>query len=215
MSRVILAVLLGLAAGWYPAQQPFDATVATVNGEVIYRSDILWQLALDPTLAPEDFWKSENHELMLRTLIDQRLLLQDATRLPETSPSDSEVGVMREQLAARFNSTDDPTRFERRLQLVGLSGPRLNSILADRIRITKFVDFRFRSFVVVTEPEIVEYFDTEIRPQLPDSTEEAARQVLAARRAEIELVLTEEKINAAIDVYLEQLRARADVTRLP
>ena len=94
---------------------------------------------------------------------------------------------------------------------MGLSGPRLERILGVRLRILKFIDFRFRSFVVVTEPEIERYFDLEVRPSLPDQTPAAIAEALAAKRREIERVLVEEKINSSIDEYLEAARGRAQV----
>ena len=176
------------------------------------RSDILWNLALDPTVAPVEFWDPAVQRLMLRTLIDQRILLQEAAKLPATSVADEEIAAAREKLIRDFNeSGDDPTRFERRLQLVGLSGPRLGAILRERQQILKFVDFRFRSFVVVTEPEIVRYFESEVKPSLEDQTPVALERAFAAARPTFERALIEEKINNAIDEYLEQARARARV----
>lgn len=204
---VVVTALPGVAA-----QDAFDGTVAEVDGQLILKSDILWNLALDPTVAPVEFWDPAVQRLMLRTLIDQRILLQEAAKLPATSVTDEEIAAAREKLIRDFNeSGDDPTRFERRLQLVGLSGPRLGSILRERQQILKFVDFRFRSFVVVTEPEIVRYFESELKPGLEDQTPLALEKAFAAERPTVERLLIEEKINSAIDEYLEQARARARV----
>lgn len=194
------------------AQDVFDGTVAEVDGELILKSDILWNLALDPAVAPVEFWDPDVQSLMLRTLVDQRILLQEAAKLPATSVTDEEIAAAREKLIFEFNKGgDDPTRFERRLQLVGLSGPRLSAILRERQQILKFVDFRFRSFVVVTEPEIVRYFEAEVKPSLEDQTAVALEKAFAAERPTVERALIEEKINNAIDEYLEQARARARV----
>jgi|CXWL01.1.fsa_nt_gi hypothetical protein len=203
---VVVTALPGVAG-----QDVFDGTVAEVDGELILKSDILWNLALDPAVAPVEFWDPAVQRLMLRTLIDQRILLQEAAKLPATRVTDEEIAVAREDLAGKFYVSDDPTRFERRLQLVGLSGPRLGAILRERQQILKFVDFRFRSFVVVTEPEIVRYFESEVKPSLEDQTAVALEKAFAAERPTIERALIEEKINNAIDEYLEQARARARV----
>lgn len=197
-----------------PAQAALDETVATVNGDLVLKSDILWSLALDPAVAPAEFWRSDVQEMMLRTIVDQRLLLQEAARLPATQVTDEELQSARAELAAQFNGPDDPTRFERRLELVGLTEPRLRRILRDRLQITKFVDFRFRSFVIVTTPEITDYFETEILPTLPDRGEGAAASALAANRDKIQQLLVEEKINNSIESFLEDARARAEVVRL-
>jgi len=217
MRRIALVALVALALWPTPTargQAELDRTLATVNGDLILKSDVLWNLALDPEVAPAEFWDAKVQEMMLRTLIDQRLLLQEALKLPTTRATDEELQVETNKLAAQFNTPDDPMRFEQRLQLVGLTGPRLQRIVRARLRITKFVDFRFRSFVVVTDPEIRAYFDAEIRPKLPDRTEAAANAALEAQRKAIEQLLVEEKINNSIDVFLEDARARAEVIRL-
>jgi hypothetical protein len=217
MRQLALAVIVALALCQGPAargQTELDRTLATVNGDLVLKSDVLWNLALDPEVAPAEFWDAKVQEMMLRTLIDQRILLQEALKLPTTRATDEEILAEITNLAAQFNSADDTMRFEKRLELVGLTGPRLARIVRARLRITKFIDFRFRSFVVVTEPEIHAYFDAEIRPKLPDRTEAAANAALEAQRKAIEQLLVEEKINNSIDVFLDDARARAEVVRL-
>ena len=55
---VVMAVLLALAPlrAVEARQNLFDATIADVNGDLILQSDILWNLALDPAVAPAEFW---------------------------------------------------------------------------------------------------------------------------------------------------------------
>lgn len=191
-----------------------DETVATVNGDLITRSDVLWNLAVDPSVRPEDFWTERSRELMLRTLVDQRLLLEEIGKLPLEPVTDQEVAKARADLAARFNTPDDPTRFERRTKLVGLVEARLDEILRNRLLIEKYVDFRFRSFVVVTEPEVVRYYETEIKPKLQERGVVLTDKDFADARPQIERALTEEKISSSVDAYLEEARTRAEIVRL-
>ncbi|HQR36784.1 MAG TPA: SurA N-terminal domain-containing protein [Blastocatellia bacterium] len=199
-----------------PAALVIDQTTARVNGDLILKSEILWNLALLKNVAPSQFWDAKTQDQMLRTLIDQRLILLEAAKLPSIRVSDEEVAKAVSELRDEFNSPDDPQRFERRGQLVGLTGPRLNEIVRARLRITKFVDFRFRTFVVVTEPEMQRYFDTELRtaPEMQGLTEAALKAAFEANRGTIEKILIEEKVNAAIDTFLEEARVRAEIVRL-
>src|SRR4029079_5403630 len=104
-----------------------------------------------PKTRPEDFWKPRPQEFMLRTLVDQKLILQDAGKLPSTQVTDEEIDACVVRLQSQFSASDDSTRFERRLDLVGLKGPQLQAIARDRLRIGKYIEFRFGSFVIVTE----------------------------------------------------------------
>jgi hypothetical protein len=211
---MIVVVLALVVCPAVPAQVELDATVVSVNGDLILKSDILWNLALDPDVKVPEFWKPEIQERMRRTLVDQKLLLQEASKLPATRATDEEVQAEKAELNRRFEANGDEYRLMARTDLVGLTSERLEEILRDRLQILKFVDFRFRSFVVVTEPEVTAYFDAEVRPNFPEMTEAAAAAMLAKDRAQIEAALVEEKINNAIDVYLEDARARAEIVEL-
>ncbi|MBK6425112.1 MAG: hypothetical protein IPF82_02600 [Blastocatellia bacterium] len=74
---------------------------------------------------PAEFWDPAVQRLMLRTLIDQRILIQEAAKLPATRVTDEEIAAARGELVQNFNTPDDSTRFESRQRLVVASGPRL------------------------------------------------------------------------------------------
>jgi hypothetical protein len=209
-AAVVLA-LLAACATLARAQAVLDETVATVNGELIAKSDVLWNLALDRSVSPEDFWRTQAQRFMLETLIDQRLLLQEAAKLPATTVTDEEVERRIAELSSGFSSAEDPNRFVRRQALVGLTRGRLERIVRDRLRIEKFVDFRFRSFAVVTEPEISRYFDAEIRPKLEAQGLVVAEHEAAKLRPQIEAALVDRKVTAELDEYLAETRAKAEV----
>ena len=66
----------------------------------------------------------------------------------------------------------------------------------------------------MTEPEIVRYFETELKPALQARGLVLTDKDLTEKRADIEKVLVNEKINAATDAYLEEARTRADIVIL-
>src|SRR6185503_16039131 len=80
-------------------QQVIDKMVATVNAGVlpdcrqiclITYSDLLWQLALQPN-TPLDNPSSVELNRALHLLTDQRLILQEAEKLPSIAPTAEEV----------------------------------------------------------------------------------------------------------------------------
>ena len=83
-------------------QKVVDKMVATVNAgvktDLITYSDLLWQLALQPE-TPLDNPRSEDLNKALRLLIDQRLILQEAEKLPTIAPTPREVNDARDELA--------------------------------------------------------------------------------------------------------------------
>jgi hypothetical protein len=201
------------------AQQVVDKMVATVNVGIapecrqiclITYSDLLWQLALQPN-TPLENPTSVDLNRALSLLIDQRLILQEAEKLPSIEPTPDEVRTARDELVKAFPS---PAEFKRRLQLVGLTADKLDEILDQRLRIEKYLDFRFRNFVVITQKEIADYYDDSYVPRLKARAPGQIVPTLEEARAEIERTLTEAKIESDTDAFLDNARERAEIVML-
>jgi hypothetical protein len=149
---------------------------------------------------------------MLDSVVNQKLMLQEASTLPAIRVSDEEIEASINRIANEFASAEDPDRFVRRQALVGLSRQRLEEMVADRLRIEKFKDFRFKSFVVVTEAELDRFFESEIRPGLAARGVVVTEQEKAQLRPEIEAGVVENKTREAMDAYLAKAREVAEIT---
>ena len=200
-------------------QQVIDKMVATVNAGVlpecrqiclITYSDLLWQLALQPG-TPLDNPSSADLNHALHLLTDQRLILQEAEKLPSIAPTSEEVQTARDELAKAFSSR---TEFEERLHRVGLTADKLNEILEQRVRIEKYLDFRFRNFVVITQKEAADYYKDVYVPRLKARAPGQIVPTLEEARAEIERTLTEAKIESDTDAFLDNARERAEIVIL-
>ncbi len=216
---LLLTASCSLLTGAVSAQQVIDKMVATVNAGVlpecrkiclITYSDLLWQLALQPN-TPLDNPSSVNLNRALHLLTDQRLILQEAEKLPSIAPTSEEVQMARDELAKAFSSR---TEFEERLQLVGLTTDKLNEILEQRVRIEKYLDFRFRNFVVVTEKEIADYYKDVYLPRQKAGAPGGIVDTLEEARGKIEKTLTEAKIESDTDAFLDNARERAEIVIL-
>jgi hypothetical protein len=196
------------------AQQVVDKMVATVNSgvrtELITYSDLLWQLALQPD-TPLDKPSSEQLNRALRLLIDQRLILQEAEKLPTIVPTPDEIAAERTELARHFAS--EPV-FRERLQRVGLTSEKLDEIIEQRLKMEKYLDFRFRNFVVISQKEIADYYRDVYVPRF--KTRNPGRIVPPVEQAhdEIEKTLMEAKIESDTDAFLDTLRERAEIVTL-
>jgi hypothetical protein len=193
--------------------------VATVNAGVlpecrqiclITYSDLLWQLALQPN-TPLDNPSSADLNGALRLLIDQRLILQEAQKLPSIEPTAEEVKIARDELVKAFPSLAE---FQKRLLDVGLTAEKLDEILDQRLRIEKYLDFRFRNFVVITQKEIANYYQDTYVPRLKARAPGQIIPTIEDARAEIERILTEAKIESDTDAFLDNARERAEIVML-
>jgi hypothetical protein len=212
--RTLILVLALGAAGAVRAQQVVDKMVATVNGgvrtELITYSDLMWQLALQPD-TPLDNPRSEELNRALRLLIDQRLILQEAEKLPTIVPTPKEIADARAELARHFAS--EPV-FRERLQRVGLTSEKLDEIIDQRLRMEKYLDFRFRNFVVISPQEIADYYRDAYVPRFRARNPGRIVPPLERARDEIEKTLMEAKIESDTDAFLDMLRDRAEIVTL-
>lgn len=196
------------------AQQVVDKMVATVDSggrvDLITYSDLLWQIALQPE-TPIETPSSAELNRVLNLLINQRLIFQEADKLPTIAPTDKEITDYLNGLINRF-----PTRaeFQRRAELVGLSTEQMREIARQRLLIEKYLDFRFRSFVVVTAQEVADYYRDVYVPRFRQNSPGQIVPTLEAVRAQLEQTLTEEKIEADTDAFITSARENAEITIL-
>jgi hypothetical protein len=196
------------------AQQVVDKMVATVNAgvrtDLITYSDLLWQLALQPNSVLDNPTSADLNRA-LRLLIDQRLILQEAERLPTIVPTQKEVGDARDDLARNFAS---PLEFQQRLQRVGLTSEKLDEIVEQRLKMEKYLDFRFRNFVVISQKEIADYYRQVYVPRFQSRFPGRIVPSQEQSRDEIEKTLMEAKIESDTDAFLDTARERAEVVML-
>jgi hypothetical protein len=198
------------------AQEVVDKMVATVNGgvrpDLITYSDLLWQMALQPDtpLSPPS---SDDLNRALHIVEDQRLILQEAKKLPTIAPTDAEVRAALADLVKLF----PPNEFERRLRAVGFSSiddERLREIVRQRVEIEKYLDFRFRSFTVVTQEEVSNYYRDVYVPRFRQRNPGLLVPKLDQVRNELEKNLTESKIESETDTFLDNAREHAEIVIL-
>lgn len=212
----ILFVWPRAASGQGQRQQPtaggevVDYTVATVNRKLITYSDLVWQLALEPD-TPLARPSAEQLSRTLERLIDQRLLYDEAEKMPHLHAEDPEVEAGLAELVRRFPS---PAEFRERVTSVGLTTERVREIVAERIEINKYLDFRFRSFTVVTPKEVEDYYRDAWVPRFRARSPGLIVPRFDEVRAEIESTLTEAKIESDLSKYLEEARDRAEIVIL-
>ncbi len=216
-----LALNLGLAASLViafsadsPAQEIVDRTVATVGDgvriELITYSDVLWQIALQPN-ASLDAPRADDLNAAVLRLIDQRLFALEAERLPRPAPEPKEIS---DEIAKTIKYFPSTAAFEERLRKVGfdsIKDPNFERIVARRIAINNYLDFRFRSFIVVTPEDEAKYYREVFAPDFRKRFPGLLMPTLDEKRKEIRGVLTEERVAARIESFLDDAKRRVEI----
>lgn len=196
------------------AQQVVDKMVATVNAgaktELITYSDLMWQLALQPSTVLDNPTSADLNRA-LRLLIDQRLILQEAEKLPTIVPTPAEIATARNELARNFRTQEE---FQQRLVRVGLTSERLDEIVEQRLKMEKYLDFRFRNFVVIGQKEITDYYNDVYVPRFKARFPSRIVPNVDQLRTEIETELMESKIESDTNAFLDTARERAEIVIL-
>lgn len=207
----LCSLLLALSSA-AQAQTIADKTVATVSTgarstpDLITYSDLVWQLALEPDRRFSEPPSSLELNQALRTLQNQLLILQEARKLPlaQTAEAQQEfektVSDMQKELVQGFGSR---ARLEERMSRVGLTSARLDAILRDRAMIERYLDFRFRAFVLVSSQEIADRYESIYRPVRNSGK---VVPTLEQARDDIERRITNEKIAEEIGKFVDTLR---------
>ena len=197
-----------------------DRWVATIgNTELITYSDLIWQLSLEPG-TPIDNPRSEDLNRILQLIIQQRLIIQEAESLPTIAPTPEEIDAEINRIINRFPSREE---FYRRLERTGLTeniggvvsaSEQLREIARERAVIEKFVDFRFRSFTIVTPEEVAAYYRDVFVPRFRRRSPGVIVPTLEQTSGQIERELRESKIASDLDAFLDDARTRAEIVIL-
>jgi len=199
------------------AQETVDKTVATVSDgvrtELITYSDLVWQLALQPN-APIAPPTSEALNQALQQIINLRLFALEAQRLPRLAPTKIETETEIKRILKLFPTTAE---FESRLKFVGFKSvddSNFVRMMEQRVAIEKYLDFRFRSFAVITPEDEAKHYREVFVPEFRRKYPESLTPGLDEKRAEINELLKEEKLAANIEEFLDESKRRAEIVIL-
>lgn len=213
----IFVLIFSLFNTHLQAQTVVDKTVATVSDgvrtELITYSDLLWQLALRPRV-PLSPPTSEDLTIALQLIINQRLFALEAERLPQADPTQDEIDAKIKDILAIFPSTAE---FEQRLRTVGFESVKdenFQELMEQRVAIEKYIDFRFRSFAVITQEDEAKYYREKFVPQFRRRFPGRLMPTLDEKRAEINTILREEKVADDIAKFLDDAKRRAEIVIL-
>ncbi|MCS7080411.1 MAG: SurA N-terminal domain-containing protein [Chloracidobacterium sp.] len=187
-----------------------DRLVATVNGDVITQSDLIWLLAFDPGVNLASI-SEQDLRRVLTAKIDLLLLSQEAARFPPATLTADEVAAAKQRLIKQFASE---AVFRERLESVGLDAENFDRIIRERLQVEKYINFRFQTFVLVTDDDVLTYYATKVRPALAAAGTVAPETPNDEQRALIVEILSRERAAREQQQWLETARRRAEIIPL-
>jgi len=187
-----------------------DQVAALVEGEVITLSEIHqlvhykgWQISEEP---------DERRDLYLTVLdqiINQKLISREAQHTPGIQISQEDVDQQLQAYRRRFSSLD---QFQEKLESMEMTESSLRDLVRRELTVWRFVQTRFEPFIIVMPPQIQEYYDEILVPELAQTG--APLPALELVREQIREILILEKTNQEMDRWVKNMRVKANVSVL-
>lgn len=204
---VLLFVALSLAATIPARAEIVDRIVARVGNQIVTLSDMLALRRYQELLAEPGAAPVAADRKLLDQLIEQQLILEEASTLTYTPMSDADVKAEIARLALHLGSEEI---LEKRMREVGLSEEELTWVVRRQGNIQRFLDVRFRAAVQVSEDQIASYYREQLLPQLH---RRGLRQMPGLDEVEDQIreLLTQQQISEMVSNWLVELKARTRI----
>jgi hypothetical protein len=173
-----------------------DRIAVTVGKQVISESDVILDLRVSAFLdeKPVDLSGAEKRKAAGR-LVDQLLILQDAAEARVPLPSAGEAAPLLAQVKVKYGTE---AAYREALTSYHISAEELADHLLAGLRAMRFTDLRFRPEIQLSEDDLREFYNTLAEPAPARTFEES--------RAQVEKLLTEQRVLEALDRWLGMAR---------
>ncbi len=207
--RRIVQFALALAAAVAAHPEIIDRVAVTVDRVVITESDLITHLRVAAFLNGEPVRLTpEAKRQAARQMVEQVLVRREMaiSRYPAPSPEDVEP-LLESVLKQRGL---DRTKLEEALAAYRLTEQDIRESLLLQLTLLRFIEYRFRPGVAVSDEEIEEYYRNEFLPDW-ERRNDAPPPGIEDVRDEIEEILIERHVDAALDRWLEQALKQAKI----
>lgn len=186
--------------------QVVDAIVARVEDDIITLSEMR-ELAAYQQLVDGH---SQTNEEVRSDLIEQWVVNNEATGARFPLPAQSEID---REVARVANSFAGTAAYQQRLVAVGLTPDALRRIITLQIYLARYLDYKFRSSVQVTDSAIENYYHDHLAPELQAKGQQAPP--LASVTDQIRELLIEQGVNDRTAAWFDETKQRLKIELEP
>jgi hypothetical protein len=209
LARILAGLLLACAAA--RAGDVIDAIVAVVNRVPVLQSQ--WEEALRFEALQDgqslDRMNAEQRRAALDRLIDRTLIHQQALAAHFPEPDAAEVSRAVTELRNQVAPGLPEEEWTRKLATSGLTPSDVEANVRSQLEQLNFIDARFRPAANVEDQDIERYYRGDLLPRLRAAG--APATPLAEVKLQIRQLLVEQRINALMSSWLQNLRSQARI----
>lgn len=211
MPKRIIHFVFMLLAAMSVRGELLDRIAITVGQDVITEQQIYEQLRIAAFLngTKPEFTQEALRETADRMVL-QRLVMQDMKAFGYPLPTEEEVDeALKQSRQANWGSRE---AFYDAARAAGLQQEALKDFLNKMVATEKYIDFRFRPAVRVSDSAILERYQSKYNPLDPQSGEPPAYEDV---KEALEVEIVDERLQGVIESWLEDARTRANVRYKP
>jgi hypothetical protein len=206
-----MKVIWLLVAGcWFLDAEIIDRIAISVGNQVITEGQVGEELRLTAFLNHEKLELSiAERKKAAGRLIEQVLVKRDLdlSRYPVPTPADAEASLQDVK-----SSYVPESVYRQMLQEYGISEDALKRRLLWQLTLLRFVDFRFRPGIQIPEADVKTYYDQELTKWKQQGIQPVP--TLEDSRPKIEEILTQERIDQALDTWMAETRKQVTINYL-
>jgi hypothetical protein len=211
---VLFSLMFSISASFNYFCETIDRIVAVVNNQIITLSDLEKEerfYQLDHQVPYSNKGSSAEEKVIQRELVERMieklLLSEQVLGFPGSKITDDEIETQLNALQEKWGGKDS---LDQVLVRSHTTREELKEHLRWQILVLKYVDNRFRQFTVIDPAEITTYYQKMLIPELE---RKGIRQFPPQSEVEAKIreILTEEKVNQAIEEWLASLKETANI----
>jgi hypothetical protein len=183
-----------------------DRLLVAVNGNVITEGDLSLARSLNEVILYDQSAQPNSRDNEIDRIVNLELMRQELQSFSMTQEDESRVEARLQSLRDVYEGKGGLPLL---LQKLGLQESELMAYLRLQSAIMKFVDFRFRPFIKVSDKEIRTYYTERLAAQLEKA--KLPLPALTQVSGRIEEILKEEKINAALEQWIKEIRRNSRI----
>src|SRR5690348_4169145 len=206
LAGAISPVLTAAPQPTAPQAQVVDSIVVRIEDDIITLSE-LRELAAYQRLLDG---RSQSNEELRSELIEQWVVNNEATTSRFPQPAETEVN--REAGRVESSATGSGS-YQQRLAEVGLTREAVRRIITRQIYLARYLDYKFRSSIQVSDSAIENYYRDQLLPQLQAKGQPAPP--LTDVRDQIREVLIEQGVNERTAAWFAETKPRLKIELEP
>lgn len=189
-----------------PQPQIVDAIVVRIEDDIITLSELRELAAYQQLLDGH----SQSNEEIRSELIEQWVVNNEATTTGFPLPAQTEADRELSRVESSFSS---PAVYQQRLEAIGLTVAAVRRIVTRQIYLARYLDYKFRSSIQVTDAAIADYYRDHLVPELKAKGQQPPP--LTDVTEQIQEVLVEQGVNERTAAWFDETKPRLKIELEP